>query len=103
MSEKYLVEQLLSHVQSEDSNIKSSVQDYQSDVNKAAHLSVLPYASSKGEKLIESMKNSSTCVLIENVTTRVTYSGTGLRSKFTKVKDKTVKEHQHDIVYGVKC
>ena len=88
MSEKYLVEQLLSHVQSEDSNIKSSVQDYQSDVNKAAHLSVLPYASSKGEKLIESMKNSSTCVLIE---------------KFTKVKDKTVKEHQHDIVYGVKC
>ena len=49
MSEKYLVEQLLSHVQSEDSNIKSSVQDYQSDVNKAALLLVLPYASSKGE------------------------------------------------------
>ena len=49
------------------------------------------------------MKNSLTCVLLENLTTRVTYSGTGLRSKFTKVKGKTVKEHQHDIVYGVKC
>ena len=42
-------------------------------------------------------------VLPENVTTRVTYSGTRLSSKFTKIKDKTVKEHQHDIVYTVKC
>ena len=49
MSEKYLVEQLLNDVQSEDSNIRSSVQDYQSDVNKAAPQLVLPYASSKGE------------------------------------------------------
>ena len=38
----------------------------------------------------------------ENVTTRVTYSGTRLSSKFTKVKG-NVKEHQHDIVYYVKC
>ena len=38
----------------------------------------------------------------ENVTTRVTYSGTRLSSKSTKIKDKTVKEHQHDIVYYVK-
>ena len=43
------------------------------------------------------------CVLPENVTTRVTYSGTRLSSKFTKIKDKTKKEHQHDIVYYVKC
>ena len=48
------------------------------------------------------MKSSLKCVLPENVTTRVTYSGTRLSSKFTKIKDKTVKENQHDIVYDVK-
>ena len=42
-------------------------------------------------------------MLPENITTRVTYSGTRLSSKFTKKKDKTVKDHQHDIVYYVKC
>ena len=42
-------------------------------------------------------------MLPENVTTRVTNSGTRLSSKFTKMKGKTVKEHQHDIVYYVKC
>ena len=49
------------------------------------------------------MKNSLKCVILENVTTRVTYSGIRLSSKFTKIKDKTVKDHQHDIVYYVKC
>ena len=49
------------------------------------------------------MKYSLKCVLPENNTTRVTYSGTRLSSKYTKIKDKTVKEHQHDIVYYVKC
>ena len=48
------------------------------------------------------MKNSLKCVLLKNVITRVTYSGTRLSSKFTKIKDKTVKENQHDIVYYVK-
>ena len=48
------------------------------------------------------MKNSIKCVLPENITTRVRHSGTRLSSKFTKIKDKSVKEHQHDIVYNVK-
>ena len=48
------------------------------------------------------MKNCLKCVLLKNVITRVTYSGTKLSSKFTKIKDKTVKENQHDIVYDVK-
>ena len=37
------------------------------------------------------MKNNLKYVLPENVTTRVTYSGTRLSSKFTKIKDKTCK------------
>ena len=41
-------------------------------------------------------------MLLEKVTTRVTYSGTRLSSKFTKIKDITVKEHQRNIVHYVK-
>ena len=52
---KWVIEQLLSEVQLEDSNIRSSIQDNQNDVNKTVHLLVLPYARSKGEKLIKSM------------------------------------------------
>ena len=39
----------------------------------------------------------------ENFITRVTCLGIRLSSKFTKIKDKPVKEHQHDIFYYVKC
>ena len=87
---KWVIDQLLSEVQLEDANIRSSIQHNQNDVNKTAHLLVLPYAGSKVEKLIKSMKNSLKCVLLENITTRVTYSGTRLSSNFAKIKDKTV-------------
>ena len=99
---KCVIHQFLSEVQLEDPNIRSSIQENQNDFNKTAHLLVLPYAGSKGEKLIKSMKNSLKCVLPQNVITRVTYSGTRLCSKFIKRKYKTIKEHQHDIVYYVK-
>ena len=48
------------------------MQENRSDVNKTAHLLVLPYIGSKGEKLIKSMKSSLKCVFSENDTTRVT-------------------------------
>ena len=58
----------------------------------------------KDEKLIiKSMKNNLECVLRENVTTRVTYSGARLSRNFTRIKDKTAKEYQHDIIYYMKC
>ena len=41
------------------------------------------------------MKNSLKCMLTENIITRVIYLGTRLSSKFKKIKDETVKEHQH--------
>ena len=100
---KWVIDQLLSEVQSEDAKIRSSIQYNKNDVNKTAHLFVSRYAGSKGEKLRNSMKNSLKFVLPENVTTRITYSGTRLSSKCTKRKDKTVKEHQHDIVYYLEC
>ena len=100
---KWLIDQLLSEVQLEHSNIRSLTQDKQNDVNKTAHLLVLPYAGLKDEKLIKSMKNCLKCVLPENVTTRVTYSGTRLSSEFTMIKYETVNKHHYDIVYYVKC
>ena len=100
---KWVIDQLLSEGQSEDSNIRSSIQENQNDVNKTLHILALSYAGSKGEKLIKSMKNSLKCVLPENVTTRVAYSQTRLSSKFTNMKAKTLKEHHNDIVYFVKC
>ena len=100
---KCVIALLLSEVQSEDSNIRSSIEENQNGFNKTAHLLVLRYAGSKGEKLIRSMKNSLKCEIPINVTIRVTYSGAILYSKFTNIKNKTVKEHQNDIVYYVKC
>ena len=99
----WVPKQLLSENQSENSNIRNSMQENHNYINEAAHLLALTYAGPKGEKLIKSMKNSLTCALPETVTSRVTYSGTRLSSKFTKRKDKTVKEGQHDIVYYIKC
>ena len=49
---KWVIDQLVSEIQLEDSNIRSLIQHDQNYLNKTAHLLVLPYASSKGEKLI---------------------------------------------------
>ena len=71
----------------------SSIQDNQNSINKQLmYVLVLLHAGSKGKKLVKSIKNSLKCMLPENVTTRATYSGTRLSSKFTKIKDKTVKK-----------
>ena len=75
-------------------NTRSSMQEIQNDVNKTAHLLVLHYAGSKNERLIKSIKNNLKCVLL--------YSGAKLSGKFTKVKDKTLKGKQDDIVNYVK-
>ena len=62
----------------EDSNIRNFIKENQNNNNKTAHLLVLLYAGSKGEKLIKSMKNSLKDMLPENITTRVTHSRTRL-------------------------
>ena len=44
------------------------------------------------------MQNNLEQLQAENVTTRSAYTGTELSSKFTRTKDETLKEHQHDIL-----
>ena len=41
-------------------------------------------------------------VLPENKNMQLLYTGTRLGTKFN-VKDKTMKEHHHDLTYSVKC
>ena len=84
-------------------NIKHSTinQTAQNEQDKH-HLSVLPYAGNKGEKILKSMNKFSTQVLPCNVKTCTAYSGTKLSSKF-QLKDQAKKDHQHDAVYYVKC
>ena len=65
----------------------------------------LPYAGIKGEQIMKKMKKS-----IENIrrnsneerTVRIVYTAKKLGTKFT-VKDKTPKEHLHNVVYYTKC
>lgn len=59
---KQIIDQLLNEVQTEDSNISSSMQENQNDVNKIAHVLVVTHSGSKDEKLIKSLKNSLKCV-----------------------------------------
>ena len=77
------------------------MQRNQIHVSKTAHLLVLPYTGLKTKKTnnLNEKNNSLKCMLLENITTRVTYSGTRLSRKFTNLKGKTEKEHRHDIVY----
>ena len=49
-------------------------------------------------RLIKFMQNNLEQLQAENVTTRSAYTGTELSSKFTRTKDETLKEHQHDIL-----
>ena len=68
-----------------------------------SHRLVVPHTSRKDNKLIKSMQSNLKWLLPENVTTRSAYTGTKLSSKFTRTKDETLKEHQHDIVCYAEC
>ena len=62
---------------------------------------MLPYQGQQGEKLLKSLTKTLNHYE-KNHVTKIIYTGTKLGTNFT-VKDKTIKEHQHDLVYEVKC
>ena len=49
------------------------------------------------------MKKYVNKILPENVKVQTAFTGKQLRSSCLKTKDKTKFEHQHDIIYQVKC
>ena len=66
------------------------------------HILVLPYQGEKGIHIINSMKRYVNKTLPKNVKVQIAFTGKRLSSCF-KTKDRTKFEHQHDIIYQVKC
>ena len=65
-------------------------------------LLVLPYQGEKEIHIVNSMKRYVNKILPENVKVQTAFTGKRLSSCF-KAKDRTKFEHQHDIIYQVKC
>ena len=65
------------------------------------HLLVLPYKEIQGEHTLKHTKHKINKVLPEDKNMQLVYTGTMLGTKFN-VKDKTKKEHHHDLTYSVK-
>ena len=66
------------------------------------HLLVLPYQGEKGINIVNSMKRYVSKILPENLKVQTAFTRKTSRSCF-KAKDRTKLEHQHDIIYHVKC
>ena len=63
---------------------------------------VLPYKGIQGEHMLKYIKHAINKVLSEDKNMQLVYAGTKLRTKFY-IKDKTKKEHHHDLTWSVKC
>ena len=66
------------------------------------HLLVSPYKGHNGKQVINSMRKRLNVVLPRIVKIRTCYTGKRLSSCF-KIKDKKKLDHEHDLVYHVKC
>jgi len=62
----------------------------------------IPYGGIIGENLIKKMKESIMKKLGSNIKIRILYKAVKLGSKF-QMKDKTKKEHMHNIIYKINC
>ena len=66
------------------------------------NLLALPYQREKGIHIVNSMKRYVNKILPEHVKVQTAFTRKGLSSCF-KTKGRTKFEHQHDIIYRVKC
>ena len=66
------------------------------------HLLVILHKGHKGEQMVNSMRKQLNVVLARNVKIRTCYTGKRLSSCF-KTKDRKKYDHEHDLVYQVKC
>ena len=79
-----------------------SANENDSSSNNKIHCLMLPYQGDKGSKLLKLMKRYASKLLPERTKLEITFAGKKLNSCFS-IKDKTKFEHQHDLVYYVKC
>ena len=92
--------QVISHVQKEvfTNQINQSIINLEPS-NVKQHKIILPYKENKGEHTLRNAKRHITKFLAEEEVALV-FAGTKLGTKFN-IKDKTSKEHQHDLRYSV--
>ena len=75
-------------------------EDENTNINN--HLLVSPYQGEKGIQIVNSMKRCVSKIQPEHVKVETAFTGKRLNSCF-KTKHRTKFEHQHDIIYQVKC
>ena len=66
------------------------------------HLLVLPYQGELGSRLVKSLKRSITKLLPETTQLEFRFTVSKLSTLF-QIKDKTIFEHNHDVVYLGTC
>ena len=71
-------------------------------LNVKQHKIILPFKGKKGEHTLRNVKRHITNLLPEQEEVALVFTGTKLGTKFN-IKDKTSKEHQHDLTYSVVC
>ena len=63
----------------------------------------LPYAGEKGCSIIKSLKKHLKKTLPANIEADIIYTGTKLSSQLNNIKDPTLFEEQHDLIYHSVC
>ena len=71
-------------------------------LNVKQHKIIIPYKGKKSELSLRNVKRHITKLLAEQEEVALVFTGTKLGTKFN-IKDKTSKEHQHDLAYSVVC
>ena len=66
------------------------------------HILALPYQGEKGIHIVNSMKSYVNKILSKNVKVQTAFTKKRLSSCF-KTKDRAKFEHQHNLIYQVKC
>ena len=88
-------------------NKQQNIQDNDSSVinmesENKRHLLLLPYQGEQGSPLVKSLKRSITKILPKTIQLKFGFTGGKLTTHF-QIKDKTIFEHNHDIVYLGTC
>ena len=86
--------------QNETAPIATGNEEWNNNVKH--HLLVLPYKGSDAMHIISSLRKQVNCALPDDVKMIVFYTGKKLGTCFN-MKDKTVFNHENDIVYYAKC
>ena len=99
----WVVKQIIRTTQNEQSLITdNSTTTENNNEAEQKHMLILPYKGRDGDRAPKNINKEINKCLPENKKAQIVYTGTKLSSKFS-IKDKTKKEHQHDLIYSVKC